>query len=292
MSSTSPGWQITPRDRDLLASLTLAPFTARQLHKLSQTWSEAFPSAKLVRERMQRLAAAKLIKAHRYAVLRAGQPENYYVLSHDGYELVHGPDNNPPTKALLSPVGLGRQPHQQALSEFIVHTAWGAHQSDLSLAGFYRENAIRLDAGGRTVYPDCSFLLTRGREHFRFFAEIDNGTERVRSQKDTESIERKIRTYDAFQDLRPGHRFRVLFVSAQNSRERLSHLLDLAAQVIGDPNRTLFYGITLANYLTTHHPVTSPRFLDHRGDRQSLVPDLTHFSPALANPLRTARATC
>ena len=103
----------------------------------------------------------------------------------EGYQLVHGPDSEPPTKGFFSPVGLGRQPHQQALSDFIVHTAWGAHQSGLSLAGFYRENSIRLDAGGRSVYPDCSFLLTRGREQFRFFAEIDNGTERVRSQKDT-----------------------------------------------------------------------------------------------------------
>ena len=98
MSSTSPGWQITARDRELLAALDFAPFTARQLHKLSRTWSEAFSSARLVRERMQRLAAAKLVKPHRYAILRPGQPENYYVLSREGYTLVHGPDNEPPTK--------------------------------------------------------------------------------------------------------------------------------------------------------------------------------------------------
>lgn len=292
MASSSPGWQITPRDRELLAALHYAPFTARQLHKLSCTWTEPFSSARLVRDRLQRLAAAKLVAAHRYAILRPGQPENYYVPTRQGYQLVHGPDSEPPTKGFLSRVALGRQPHQQALSDFIVHTAWGAHQSGLSLAGFYRENTIRLDAGARSVYPDCSFLLMRGRERFRFFVEIDNGTERVRSQKDTESIERKIRTYDAFQDRRPGHRFRVLFVSAQNSRERLSHILDLAAQVIRDPNRTLFYGTTLATYLTTHHPVTAPRFLDHRGDGQPLVPDIKLASARPPAALRSVATPC
>lgn len=292
MSSTSPGWQITPRDRELLASLALAPFTARQLRKLSQTWSEGFSSARLVRERLQRLTAAKLVNPHRYAILRPGQPENYYVLSREGYELVHGPDSEPSTKGVLSPVALGRQPHQQALSDFIVHTAWGAHESGLGLAGLYRENTIRLDAAGKSVLPDCSFLLTRGREQFRFFVEIDNGTERVRSQKDCESIERKIRTYDAFQDLRPDHRFRVIFVSAQNSRDRLLNILETAAKVIRDPNRTLFYGITLANYLTTHLPVTSPRFLDHRGQRQPLIPDVQVASLRSRTALPAARAAC
>jgi len=290
MASTSPGWQITPRDRELLASLDYAPLTARQLHKLSRIWSTPFPSARLVRERLQRLAAAKLVTAHCYAIHRPGQPENYYLLSREGYRLVHGPDSEPPTKGVLSPVGLGRQPYQQALSDFIVHTAWGAHESGFRLAAFYRENTIRLDAGQQSVYPDCSFLLTRASEQFRFFAEIDNGTERVRSQKDCESIERKIRTYDAFQELRPSHRFRVLFVSAQDSRERLAHILETAARVIHDPNRTLFYGITLGDYLTTLYPVTSPCFLDHRGQRQSLIPDIKVTSLLSPIALHSARA--
>jgi hypothetical protein len=126
--------------------------------------------------------------------------------------------------------------------------------------------------------------------HFRFFAEIDNGTERVRSQKDSDSIERKIRTYDAFQDMSPSSRFRVLFVSVQNSRDRLMHILETAARVIRDPNRTLFYGITLTDYLTTLYPVTSPRFVDHRGRAQSLIPDVKAASLLPAVALQPARS--
>ncbi len=281
MASSVRGWQITPRDLKLLAALDYAPLTGRQLEKLSGTWAESFPSNRMVRQRMQRMTEAKLVKPYYYAVIRSVKPENYYVLTRRGYQLVHGPDSKPP-KGHGLPIALVRQCHQQALSDFIVHTAVAAHRSGAELTGFRRENTIRLDAGGQTVYPDCSFLLTNKAETFRYFAEIDTGSERVRSDKDTESIERKLRTYDAFQSAKPGARFRVLFVCLQNSRDRMLHILETAARVISDPNRTLFYGITLTDYLTTLYPVTSPRFLDHRGGRHSLLPEMK--AAALLSP--------
>lgn len=258
----------------MLAALDYGPLTGRQLEKLSDAWAEPFPSGRMARERLQRMAEAKLVKPYNYAVVRSIKPENYYVLTRRGYQLVHGPDSEPPTKEYCSPIALVRQFHQQALSDFIVHTAIGAHRSGIQLTGFRRENTIRLDAGGRSVYPDSSFLLTNKDEHFRFYAELDTGSERIRSDKDTDSIERKLRTYDAFQTLQSGARFRVLFVCVQSSRDRMLHILETAARVISDPNRTLFYGITLTDYLTTLYPVTSPRFLDHRGGQHSLIPDV------------------
>jgi hypothetical protein len=273
MSSVANGWQIMPRDLEMLSALDYAPLTARQLEKLSATWAEPFPSDRMARERRQRMAEAKLVRPYHYAVIRSIKPENYYVLTRRGYQLVHGPDSEPPTKGYCLPVALVRQCHQQALSDFIVHTAVGAHRSGAQLTGFRRENTIRLDAAGQSVYPDCSFLLTADTETFRFFAEIDIGSERVRSNKDTDSIERKLRTYEAFQALNPGARFRVLFVCVQNSHNRMLNILETAAQVIREPNRTLFYAITLADYLATMFPVAVPRFIDHRGRFHSLLPD-------------------
>ncbi len=275
MTSVSPGWHITPRDIELLRALDYAPLTARQLEKLSATWEAPFSGVRLVRERMQRLGEAKLVTSHRYAILNPGQPENYYLLSRRGYQLIHGPDSKPPTKGYFSAVALARQPHQRAVSDFVVHTACGAHHSGVRFTGFYRENTIRLMADGQSVYPDASFaLVKRDEKVLRFFAEIDNGTERVRSQKEADSIEQKIRTYDAVQDQCPDERFRVLFISAQNSQERLNHILEAANDIVRNRNRTLFYGVTLTNYLTTTFSVTSPVFVDHRGERQSLVPDI------------------
>jgi protein involved in plasmid replication-relaxation len=291
MSSETRGWQIKPRDLAMLAALDYGPLTGRQLEKLSGTWAEPFPSDRMARERLQRMAEAKLVRPYNYAVVRSIKPENYYVPTRRGYQLVHGPDSEPPTKGYCSPIALVRQFHQQALSDFVVHTVLGAHRSYVQLTGFRRENSIRLDAAGRTVYPDSSFLLTNRNEHFRFFVELDTGSERMRSDKDTDSIERKLRTYDAFQALKPGARFRVLFVCVQSSRDRMLHILETAARVISDANRTLFYGITLTDYLTTLYPVTSPRFLDHRGGQHSLVPDVKASSllaPAVLRPARKA----
>jgi hypothetical protein len=275
MSRLAPGWLITPRDIEMLRALDYAPLTARQLEKLSATWDEPFSSARLARERMQRLGEAKLVTAGRYAILDRGQPENYYLLTRGGYQFLHGPDSQPPTKGYFSPAALARQPHQRAVSDFIVHTICSAHRSGVHFTGFYRENTIRLTANGESVYPDAAFaLIVDDDKAFRFFVEVDNSTERVRSAKQTDSIERKIRIYDAVQDQSPDERFRLVFVSAQNSQERLTHILEAADSVMRIRERTLCYGVTLASYLASSLAVTSPIFLDHRGDRQSLVPDI------------------
>src|SRR5262245_5096578 len=151
MTSTSPGWLVTPRDIEMLRALDYAPLTARQLQKLSETWETPFKVARLVRERFQRLAEAKLVTVHRYAIVERGQPENYYLLTRHGYRLLYGPDAQPPTKGYFAPAALARQAHQRAVSEFIVHTMCCAHRSGIRFTGFYRENSIRLSAGGDSV---------------------------------------------------------------------------------------------------------------------------------------------
>ncbi len=75
----------------------------------------------------------------RYAILHAGQPENYYLLTRQAYQLLHGPDSQPPTKGYFSGVALGRQPHQRALSDFIVQTAF---RSKPRLSHFYARAAM------------------------------------------------------------------------------------------------------------------------------------------------------
>ena len=55
---------------------------------------------------------------------------------------------------------------------------------------------------------------------------LDNGTERIRSPQDVESIERKVRGYDLHQSSTPSFdhgRFVVLFVTTRSS-DRLVHI--------------------------------------------------------------------
>lgn len=158
-----------------------------------------------------------------------------------------------------------------------LHRAHGLrhHRCGKQFTAFNRENTVQLTVDGDTVFPDASFVLQQDGEPFRYFLEMDTGSESIVSpKKSADSIERKIRIYEAFQDAHPQTRFRVLFVSARNSAQRLGHVLDVAGRIARDPNRTVFYCITLKQYLANKFPVTSPIFIDHRRGRQSLVPDI------------------
>lgn len=292
MATNSPSRQITPRDLEMLAALdAYAPLTALQIKLLSRTWASPFGSARLVRDRLCLLAKERLVTSHPYAVLNSPHAENYYLLARPAYQLLHGPDYRPARKRQFSPIGLSRHRHQHAISEFLVHTVCGAQYSGVNLFGYQRENTVRLEAGGDAVYPDASFVLKRGDENFRFYLEMDVGTERVESEKvEADSIQRKLRTYDAFQSQNLDTRFRVLFVSAGNSAERIRHILAVADRVTTDPKkRTLFYGLRLMDYVGSRFAVTSPIFLNHRGERQSLVPDIPASTPLKPRVLLAVR---
>ena len=103
--------------------------------------------------------------------------------------------------------------------------------------------------------------------------EYDNGTERVRSKQDVESIERKIRGYDAHQSQFAAHdpdRYLVLFITTR-SKLRLKYILDVAADVMKQPQRRVFVGCEIFNLLNSD-PFQIPVFEDHRGLRRTIVP--------------------
>jgi hypothetical protein len=261
---------VTPRDFDLFWALDHAPLTARQLLKFSQTFAMPFTEERRVRERLHVLAAAG--RVHRWHYATAGQGSlNYYTLSPLGFQLLHGPKAAPPTKGAFGAVGIARQFHTFSLAEFVVHTAVAAHQAGVRFASFSRENSVCLRVGQELLWPDCTFqLLTPAGQDLGFLVEIDNASERLRSTKDADSWESKIHLYDRYQDA-CGRRFRVLVVCTR-SGERLEHILHLAARKQRNPNRSLFYGIALPNYLAQETPLSSPCFRDHRGAAVRLLP--------------------
>jgi hypothetical protein len=71
-----------------------------------------------------------------------------------------------------------------------------AHHEGVPVSGFCRENSVRLTDGPDSTYPDCAFQLIRpGEKPFSYFVELDVGTERVRSPKEEDAWERKLRIY-------------------------------------------------------------------------------------------------
>jgi hypothetical protein len=261
--------RLTPRDLEILAALDHCPLTVQQLLKLSCTLVRPFPNERRVRERMQSLCQLGLAGRDTYATAGCGAPA-YFRLARPGFQLLHGPDAAVPTKRYFRPLGIGRQHHTHALADFIVHTAVAAHEAGILLDGVYRENTFRLAYQGEALFPDAAFqLIGADGRSLKFFVELDNSTERLESRSG-ESWERKIRLYDGFQDTCDS-RFRVL-IATTRSRERLDHILKLAAVRSKNPARSLFYGIHLPDYLREQDAVRRACFRDHRGTRVALVP--------------------
>ena len=138
------------------------------------------------------------------------------------------------------------------------------------LTDFAAENTLRLQLGDEYLYPDSSFrLLMPGEGVYSFHVELDNGSQAVHSPKDLESWQRKIRFYDRYQD-QAEERFRVLIVSTR-STDRLAHILHLAATLTRLPERSLFYGATLGEFLSHAQPITEPCFRNHRDEPVALA---------------------
>lgn len=278
---------LTPRDREILLALDRCPLTARQLLRLSKAFSSPFTSERKLRARMQVMAESGRVFRWHLAIAGRGCP-TCYSLTRYGHRLVHGSKATPPGRRAFRPVGIAHQDHTFALAEFIVHTAIAAAQGGIGLTEFSRENMLALVVDNERRYPDSAFTLVQpegGR--FRYFVELDNGSERIRSDKETESLTQKIRFYEALQD-RSAERFRVLFVGTR-SQDRIGHILDLARDLARNPHRSLVYAINLAAYLAEPDALCAPCFLDHRGSAVSLLPAYSPIVPRLDLPVRETR---
>jgi hypothetical protein len=273
MPSDPPHRHVTSRDIEILVALDRCPLTVEQLLKLSSAFeTHPFTSARSVQDRLQKLCSAQWIRRWRYATTSRGASPHYYKLTLLGYRILYGEDAEPTSKRQFSEIAIARHHHTVALSDFIVHTAVAAEKRHYRMQSFYRENTLKLTVGADTLFPDCAFELapSQGRQ-LNFVVELDNSTETVRSEKDTESWNRKIRLYDELQERSFPRRFRVLIVTTR-SPERLAHILDAARSGVRNQKRSLFYGVHLADYLGQQDAVVAPCFADHFGRPVSLLP--------------------
>ena len=281
MTKTSPSKRLTqsqcrigPRDIEILLALDRCPLTVKQMLLLSRTFVTPFVDAHNLRRRLRRLTLAGYVNSWPYAVATDGRSPRYFRLGRDGYRLLSGLDSPMPKRRLFESIAPAHHHHTFCLAEFVVHVLVSAHQAGCTVEQFAGENNVCIKAGSFTLYPDCSFIVRQpdGRT-FPFVVEIDNATERVRSKMDVESIERKIRGYDAhqsqFSKFDP-HRYLVVFVTTRSQR-RLQHILDLAGIVMKQPQRTVFVGTSLESFLASD-PFVDPVLKDHRGLKRTLVP--------------------
>jgi hypothetical protein len=265
--------KIGDRDIQLLTAIDRCPLTPSQLCHISKTFERPFNDSHNVRRRLRKLAAADLVQCFPYTITGDGFSHRYYKLTRCGYRLLYGPKATLPKRRYFEAIKPGHHHHTFCLAETIVHLCVTAHENGCEIIYFSRENSVKLQADPFTLYPDSAFVVRRsdGRT-FSFVVELDNGTERVRSKQDVESIERKLRGYDAHQskyDKFDPERYLVLFITTR-SENRLQYIMDVAADIMKQPNRRVFVGVEL-NRLLSVDPFQVPIFVDHRGLKRQMV---------------------
>ena len=259
----------TGRDREIAAALSRSPFTTASLLRYSQTFRQPFTNDRLLRRRLQRLRDAGWVRCWPYASTSPASP-NYYKLTPAGYRMLNGPAAPLPRRSFFNPVSMALQQHTQHLADFIVATTVAAHRAHVSLADFYAENTLQLSLDGETARPDCAFRLeTQDQSSFNYLVEVDNSSEPVFSNKERDSLARKARFYDRYQDAAEA-RMRVLFVFT-GSEPRMHRFLDVVRQITEHRDRRLILAALLSDHLAADQ-LSAPVFYDRFGQRHSLIP--------------------
>lgn len=270
-----PTIQIGPRDEALLETIDYHPFTTSQLVCLSKTFNQSFPDEHTLRRRLRRLAQAGLVKAYPYAVASLGRSPSYWKLTRAGYRQVHGSDALLPQRRHFQPVSGGHHAHTHALARLLASLLLAVESSDFTMTGFMRENSHTIETSAGSLRPDCRFTLI-GPDHtaLNFVVELDNGTERIESKQDIESIQRKICSYDADQQnlsAFDARRYVVLLVTTRTDI-RLQNMLATARRLVSNPQRRLFLGTTLSQLESSTNPLSSKCFLDTTGKKVAMLP--------------------
>lgn len=270
---------LSPRDLRLLGLLEMTPATAAHIRKASSGFGdEPFRDERRVRERMQSLADAGLIKAWPAAIAGGGLL-HYYRLTHAGFQSLHPEGIETPPRTLVSEIAPSRFRHAMATADIIVHTIVACHDARARILKFHGDGRLTLAIGEYRQQPDCHFQLEYAGRLFNLLFEIDNATEPLDSPRE-HSIRTKLQGYEAYQDWvlrawrengRVGHRpyFRIVFLT--KGADRANHMLWLANQIARNKDRRLTYASTQDMYLGEPKPLTAPLFNDHHGRWQSLV---------------------
>ncbi len=250
--------------------------TPRQLCVASQSFRQSFSDEALVRRRLGRLKDAGFTQSYPYSLVSDGRAPKYWKLTRSGYRLIYGANAILPGRRYFSEVSPGHHIHANAIASLVAHLVASAARHNVEMDQYARENSIKFQASQSHVYPDGAFrLLHRNRTQrpFPFVLELDNGSERIQSNRDTESIERKIRTYDLHQSHYKRDdpaRYLVLFVTTRSER-RLEHVLSTCNSLIRNPDRTLFLGVTLKRILAVD-PFVEPVLQSNNGLMRTLMP--------------------
>ncbi|MEM9941567.1 MAG: replication-relaxation family protein [Planctomycetota bacterium] len=261
----SQNTKITHRDMEVFDILKLLPLTTTQIFRISQAFSFPFPSERVVYRRMQKLASGGLARRFYFAFPSSGRNPLYWRLTNKSFQLTSEANQlTQKHRRSVASIGVSLHFHSHQLSEFLICLLLSAKKSAVDLQELKVESPISLGNDGESIIPDASFAFAApdGGE-FRFFVELDTGTERVATlQRVPSSIQKKLEFYERLrqQSTEP---FRVLFVTTSSER-RATNILRFSDRMSTNPTSRLIYAAHLPRLLQQNNCVTGQAFLDHK----------------------------
>ena len=264
--------QLTHRDEQTLLALQKLPLTSQQLFELSETFSNSFPSERVLRRRMQRLGEEGMVRRFYYAFPTNGRSPAYWRLTRASFRLLNGMTGQDPLprRSFFSPMGVSLHFHTHSVAQVVVRLLVDAHRNGIEVEDLEIENGLEIGDGEKIV-PDVTLTLrcSEGKQYL-FFLELDTGSERVRTlQKLPSSIQKKLEFYERYRRMNR-KAFRVLFVTT-SSKQRALNILRFGAGLTNNYSAQSIYASFLPDLLSSNDSVTDHAFINHRLEVTHLI---------------------
>jgi hypothetical protein len=259
---------LQPRDYDLFELLyRTGSATADQVFRASSVFALRFASLDRVQRRLRLLSDAGWVRRFEYQTVKGIERAGYFKLTLKGYrEWLDDHQAQPPTKRFFEPIAAGKYRHDYHLTDVIIKTLRGARRCGLSITNFRPQGTAAIYVDDEPLLPDAMFeLVNQAGRRFPQCIEIDGSSER-RSLLGIDRWATKNLRYDRWADwlVEEGKPLPQVLVFSWKSRQRFQNILARFGQETRDPNRILYKGCLVADYLDSGDPIGDPLFADHR----------------------------
>jgi len=264
--------QLTHRDEQTLLALQKLPLTSQQLFELSETFSNSFPSERVLRRRMQRLGEEGMVRRFFYAFPANGRNPAYWRLTRTSFRLLNGLTGQDPLprRSFFSPMGVSLHFHTHSVAQVVVRLLVDAYRNGTGVEDLQVEAGLAIGEGEQIV-PDVTLTLRCGEgKQYLFFLELDTASERVSTlQRLPSSIQKKLEFYERYRRL-SREAFRVLFITT-SSKQRALNILRFGAGLTNNYSAQSIYASFLPDLLSSNDSVTDHAFINHRLEATQLI---------------------
>lgn len=290
--------QPTARDDLIFALLEIIPLTAAQVKKYSQTFpvtgdeaneneegsrphtSGPFNKEKTALRRLQLLHRGGYLYNRPYDKNGTFGATRYFQLTRKGWQWQHRFESETPPypKRQHEAISPSRQHHTRNLADALVHLHYSAHRRGFRMEIISGESEITINnnKGITSLDGEVEFIRIRD-ENVRFhrLLELECSTHTLRSEKHNKKTwqnRARVIDHDAALRIKNDQTRTRLLTFTSRSWEKAETIADLFKEETKNPDRQVYLGTFLPEFLAEEDGLFSPIFLDHKGNKVPALP--------------------